>query len=73
MTWDEYVHAMRQWRLSPGGPKPRVAFQSGSHIDSLPVEANPPPLSAGVPVPASPATDPAEAREKSRLHRGHRG
>jgi hypothetical protein len=41
MAWDIYADAVRRWRLDrERTPKPRVAFQIGHHIASLPVEAN---------------------------------
>ena len=42
MAWDAYAAAMRRWRLDnqPDSHKPRAALQIGSHIESLPVEAN---------------------------------
>lgn len=41
---DDYAAKMREWRRSGGyeDQKPRANQQVGPHIDTLPVEANPP-------------------------------
>lgn len=48
--WDDYAAAMRHWRLTGNGPKPRTALQHGRHIDTLPVEVNAPPSHVKMPV-----------------------